>query len=190
MAGALHDPCSLIFRCIRITDIDRYTSFAHREYRILMQYAGSHVGKLAEFTVSDRLDWLWIVDDPWICDQKSGDIGPVLITGCPHCPRNDRSCDIRTSTRKCFDGSILFGAVKSRNDRTLCFCKTLRQYFICFLRHKVAILIKKDHFCRIHKFISKVVCHNDTIQILTAGRCVINTCFIFKILGDFLKFFL
>lgn len=70
-AGALHDPGSLIFRCIRITDIDRYTSFAHREYRILMQYAGSHVGELAEFTVSDRLDRLWIVDDPWICDQKS-----------------------------------------------------------------------------------------------------------------------
>ena len=71
LAGTLYDQGSLCLRIIGIADIDRNAGLSYREYRILMQYAGSHVGELAEFTVSDRLDRLWIVDDPWICDQKS-----------------------------------------------------------------------------------------------------------------------
>ena len=67
----LADDGALVGRAVRVLDLDGDVDLANREDGLLLENGGSHVGELAEFTVSDRLDRLWIVDDPWICDQKS-----------------------------------------------------------------------------------------------------------------------
>ena len=125
MAGALHDPGSCIIRCIRVADIDRDTGFPYREYGIFMKHSGAHIRKLTELAVCDRLDWLRIVDNPWIRDQETGYIRPVLIAGCMHSSCYDRTCDIRTSSGEGLNRSVLLRSIKARNDCSLYPCKTL-----------------------------------------------------------------
>ena len=162
-AGALHDQGSFILWCVGIADIDRNSNLAHREDCIFMKYSCSHVGKFAKFAICDRLDGLWILDDPWIRDQKSRDIRPVLIQVSHSCTGNQRSCDIRTAAGKCDNGSVFFRTVESRDDSKFFTFKTKGEQFVCFLVIQTAILMKADHVCGIDKTKSQIICHNDTI---------------------------
>ena len=70
-AGALHDQSTRILRTVCIFNIDRNTFLAEREDRICMQYGRSHIGKLAQFPVRDRLDRLRILYDVRIGHQET-----------------------------------------------------------------------------------------------------------------------
>ena len=190
MAGALHDPGSLIIRRVGIADVDRNSRFSHREHCVLVKHAGAHIGKLAQLTVCDRLDRLRILNDARICNEKARHVRPVLIAGRMYRARHNRSCDIGTASGKGLDRSVRQCPVESRNYRTLAFFQTFSQHLVGLLCVKSPVLLEGNHLCRIHELVAKVVCHNDTIQIFAAGRRIINTRLIFKVLTDLFEFFL
>ena len=190
MAGALHDPGSLVIRRVGIADVDRNPCFSHREHCVLMKHAGAHIGKLAQLTVCDRLDRLRILDDARICNEKARHIRPVLIAGGMYRTRHDGSRDVGTASGKGLDRSVRQCPVESRNYRTLAFLQTLCQHLVGLLRVKSSVLLEENYLCRIHKLVAKVIRHNDTVQIFAAGRRIVNPRFIFKVLTDLFEFFL
>ena len=44
-----------------------------------MQHGRAHIGKLAQFSVSDRLDLFRVRDDIRVCNQKAGYVRPVFV---------------------------------------------------------------------------------------------------------------
>ena len=154
MTGALYDPCSLILRCVCISDIDRNTCLTDRENGVLVKYACPHIRKLAKLTVCDDLDRLRMINNTWICDQETGNIGPVLIACGMHRSGYDGTGDVRSASGECLDRAICLCSVKSRNNCSLHTLQTLLEQLICLLRHKTAILVKSDRIGRIYKFIS------------------------------------
>ena len=98
LAGAFHDPGSCILRTVGIADVDRDPLSSYRKDCILMENAGSHVGKLPQFSVGDSFNSFRLVDDPGICDQEAGYICPVFIYICLDSPCHDRTCHIRTAS--------------------------------------------------------------------------------------------
>ena len=63
-----------------------------------MKHGRSHVGKLAQLTVGDRLNRFRIRNDMRIGYKETGHVSPVLIEVCVHGACHDRTCDIRTSS--------------------------------------------------------------------------------------------
>ena len=162
-AGTLYDQCALVLWSIGVADIDRDADFTDREDRILMKYSCPHIRKFTKFTVGDCLDGFWICNNAWICDQKSGYIGPVFIQVSHSCTGNQRACDIRTAAGKCDNGSVFFRTVESRDDSKFFPFKTKGEQFVCFLVIQTAVFMKADHFSCIDKTKSQIICHNDTI---------------------------
>ena len=153
-----------------------------------MKYGCSHIRQLAQFSVCDHIDRLWILDDSRISNQETRYIGPVLIHVCMHSLCNDRSCNIRSATGKCLDTSVRFCPVESRDDCTFRILQSCRQDLMRLISVKITIFIKYDHFCSIDKFISKICRHNDTIQIFSTGSRIISSDFLAEVCTDCLKF--
>ena len=133
-ACAFDDKSTFVFRLVRIADIDRDARLAYREDRILVKYAGSHVGQLAQLFVGDRLDRFRVLDDPRICDQESGYICPVLIEICSDRKSYQRTCDIRTAAGKCHNLPVSLCAVESRDHCGMLIFQLLREKIVCDVR--------------------------------------------------------
>ena len=188
VAGTCHDHGSFIFRLVGITDVDRNTRFAYREDRILMKHSCSHIGKLTKLAVCNYINGLRILNETRVCYQETRHIGPVLIEICFCCFCNDGTGNIRSTSGKCLDLAICISTIESRNDSLLQFCQFLFHQFIGSLCIKFSIFIKTDHLCGIHKRESQIICHNNAIQVLTTGCCIITSCFFLKLLCDHFKF--
>ncbi len=154
-----------------------------------MKHCRSHIGKLPQLPVRNGLNPFRPVNDPGIRHQETGDIRPVLIYICVHCPGYDRAGNIGPAPGKCPDTSVRPGAIKAGNDSSLCLCQTFFQQFIRLLRQKGTILIKSDDFRRIDKGIVQIPGHNNTVQILSPGSCIFLPGLPFKLLCNFMKFF-
>ena len=68
--------------------------------------------------------------------------------------------------------------------------KTFGQKVIRLIHKKTAVFVKGDYFRRIDKFKSKIVCHNNTVQVFTAGSGVLSSCFLTEVLSDNFKLFI
>ena len=185
--GCFYDQSSLVLWCICILDVDRNTGFSYREDRILVEYAGSHVGKLTKFFICDGFDRFWIFYDSRIGNQETGNICPVLIQICLDCLGYERTGDIRAASWKCNDCSIFCCTVKSRDDCMLQLCKAGRQDLICYLSVESTVFFKSYNFCCIYKLVTKVGSHYLTVQELTTGSSIVGTAFCRKILLDHFK---
>ncbi len=53
---------------------------------------------------------------------------------------------------------------------------------------KASVFTENDHFCSIHKFISQIIRHDDTVQIFASGCGIIFSCLACKVLTDQGKF--
>ena len=190
LTGALYDQSTFILRAVCVTDIDRNSLFTNRENGILMKNSSSHVGKLTKFSVCDCLDRLRIVNDAWICYKKTGNVRPVLINICMNSFCNQRSGHIRTTSGKCLYRAICTCAVKSRNNRMLGFAEFFGKEFIGLLRFQITSFIKTDHRSCIHKIISKVCSHDLTIEELSSGCRILDSCLCTEIFIDFLELLL
>ena len=82
LAGASHDPGTVVFRRIGVSDIDGNTLLTYREDGILMKDAGTHVSQFTQFFVGDGLDRNRIFHDARVGYQETGYIGPVLVEVC------------------------------------------------------------------------------------------------------------
>ena len=153
-----------------------------------MQNAGSHVGKLSEFKISDMLDRQRVLHHARVCHQHSRYVCPVLIDIRLSCPCNDRSCYIRSSAREQADFSA-FGvtAVKSRNNGSLMFCQLLGKSFVGLIGQESSSVIKEDQLLCIHKVISEICSDQCCRKIFTAAYYVILRASCLDISADLLK---
>ncbi|CDF44173.1 unknown [Roseburia sp. CAG:100] len=127
LAGVTYDPCTLIFRCVGILDIDRDTFFSDRENSILMKYGCTHVRQFTQFTICNDINSFRILDDTGICDLKAGYICPVLIYISLYSLGYDRTCDIRTTSGKSLYYAVSHSAVETWNNSSLYILKSLGQ---------------------------------------------------------------
>ena len=138
-----------------------------------MEHGSTHVCKLPKFPVGNCLDSFRPVDDPRISDQETGHIRPVLIHIGMHRLRHNGTCDIRSASGEGLDRTILLRAVKAGDHGILHLLQLRFQSGIRLVRMEVSVLIKDDNLCGIHKRKAQILCHHDTVQILSAGRRVI-----------------
>ena len=103
------------------------------------------------------------------------------------CFCNNGPGNIRTAAGECFHPSVSTNSIKSRNDSFFTFRKLLRQNLVGLVCIQISFFIKKDYGCRIDKLISKIICHKNTIQILSAGSRIIRAGLFLKVFGNCLK---
>src|SRR5699024_10818059 len=144
-SGAFHYKRSLVLRTVGIPDIDGNAFLLYREDSVFVEHGGSHIGKLAELSVCDRLDHSRIIHDPGICHKESGDVRPVLIEICMNSFGNQRSGNIRTASGEGLHHTVLHSSVESRDHCALAFCETFHQKDVCIIRVKDPVYIKPDH---------------------------------------------
>ena len=181
LAGALHNPGSVILRLVRVLDVDRNAFMANRENGIFVQNAGTHVRQLAQLLVSDGMNGNRIVHDPRIRHQEPGHIRPVLVDADMAGTCHDGAGDIRSAAGEGFHLSVCAAPVKSRNDRIFQPGKLL---FGLFLRPgliQLTVLVKKDDLRRVHEREAEVLCHDVSVQILAAGSRVITVRLVLQI---------
>ena len=82
-----------------------------------MQNRSSHIGKLAQFLISDTIDDLCFGNDARITNHKSRNIRPVFVKIGVHSARNDRTRDIASAAAERFDLSIGIFSVKAGDHR-------------------------------------------------------------------------
>ena len=128
-----------------------------------MKNRRSHIGQFSQFPVSDRIDWLGIVNDPGICHQKAGHIGPVLIEIRVNSSRHDRTGNVRAASGKGLDRPVFLCPVKSRNHCAVQISQFLGDQFFCDLSVKLAVSVEADHLCRIYKGKSQISRHDLSI---------------------------
>ena len=188
LAGTSHNPGAIVLRGIGITDIDGNPLLTDRENSILMQYRCSHIGKLPKLSIGNYLNPLGAVNDSGVCNQETGNIGPVLIYISLYSLGNDGARYVRASSGEGLYPAVGKGTIKSRNYCILAVSQSCRQYSICLLRIKFTVLIKENNGCCINKLISQIICHDDSVQILTPGSRIIASGFFLKVLLDGNKF--
>ena len=93
-AGAFHYQSAGILGFIGVSDVDWNTFLAYREDCILMENAGSHIGKLTKLPVCNRFDWHRILHEARIGHQESGHIGPVFVDIGVNGLRYNGACDV------------------------------------------------------------------------------------------------
>ena len=162
-AGTFNDQRTRILRTVGIADVDRDTFLSYREDGFFMKHGSTHVCQLAKLYISDGIDHFRIFDDTWICDQETGYIGPVLIQISMDCFCDQRTCDIGSASGEGCYLSFCGCTIKSRNDCIVTFCQACRKLFIGCFCIKCAVFMENDHFSCIDKFISQVICHDDTV---------------------------
>ena len=128
-----------------------------------MQHGRAHIGKLAQFSVSDRLDLFRVRDDIRVCDQKAGYVRPVFVNIRMNRLCNDRTGDIGAASGERANASVRICAIKARHNRVFHVLKAFAQYFVGLYCIEFAIFLKKYDLCRIDKFISQISRHYDTV---------------------------
>ena len=154
LAGASHDPGTVVFRRIGIADIDGNTLLAYREDGILMQYGSSHICQLAKFAVSDGLNSLGMIDDSGICDQETGHIRPILIDIRFGSLSNNRTSNIGSASGEGLYRSVRHRTVESGNYRFLALCQSGTKYFVGLRCIKLTVFIEENYSCRINEIIA------------------------------------
>ena len=185
--GTLYNQCTFVFRAVCIADVDRNSLFTNREDRILMKNGCSHVRKLTKLSVCNCLDGFRIVYDTRIGYKETGNISPVLIDICMDRFCNQGSCYISTTSGKCLYRTICTCSVESRDNRMLGFAEFLGKEFVGLLSFQITVFIKTDYSSRIHKIVSKICSHDLTIEELTSGCRILDSCLCTEILIDLLE---
>ena len=129
----------------------------------------------------------WVVDDPWICYQNTGNIGPVLIQ-----IRMNRFCyqrtgNVGTTTGKSNNGSVGHSPVKTRDNCMVISCQTLRKKFVGCISIKMAVFVKTDHIGGIDKLKAKVFGHDLAVKIFATRSSIHSAGFGKKLFFDGFK---
>ena len=190
VAGAFHNNRTFILWAVGVADIDRDTFLTKRENSIFVQYSGSHISQFPEFFVCNCLNDGRIVYDTRICYQHTGNIGPVFIQICMDRFCNDRSRYIRTSTGKCLHTSIMERSIKSRDYCMIDSFQSFCQLFISHLIVQISVIFKENTFCRIHKCVTQIICHHDTVQEFSSGCCIVTSCLRNEVFLNLCKLFI
>ena len=154
LAGASHDPGTVVFRRIGIANIDGNTLLAYREDGILMQYGSSHICQLAKFAVGDGLNSLGMIDDSGICDQETGHIRPILIDIRFGSLSHNRTGNIGSASGEGLYRSVRHRTVESGNYRFLALCQSGTKYFVGLRCIKLTVFIEENYGCRINEIIA------------------------------------
>ena len=173
LTGTFHNPGAVVFRPVRIADVDRNSLSADRKNRIFMQNTRAHIRQLTQFLVGDRLDCRRIVHNSGIRDKEARDVRPVLVHIRSASAGNNRAGDIGAAAGECFDPAVKALPEETGNYRLLHLLQPLSQNLFCFTGIQRALFRKEDHFRRIDEFISKVRGHQNAVEILAAGSRVI-----------------
>ena len=168
-----NDHRSLIVRTVGIADVDRDSRIADREDRILMENGCSHVGKLAKLLVGDRFNHARILNKTGIRHQKARNVGPVLVKIGVYRACNDRARDIRAAAREGLDRTVRHASVEARNDGAIMLLQDRGKNDIGFLGIKITVLAEEDILLRINEIKAKVICENNSVQILAAAGDVV-----------------
>ena len=128
-----------------------------------MQHGRAHIGKLAQFSVSDRLDLFRVRDDIRVCNQKAGYVRPVFVNIRMNRLCNDRTGDIGAASGERANASVRICAIKARHNRAFHVLKAFAKYLVGLYCIEFAIFLKKYDLCRIDKFISQISRHYDTV---------------------------
>ena len=190
LAGALHNPCAVILRLVRILDVDRNALVTHRDDGILVQNARTHIGKLAKLLIGNGADRRRRIHNSRICHKESGHIRPVFIDADVTGPRNNGACDVRASAGEGFHLSVKATAIEARNHRIFQTRELFCGLFLRFALIKLTILVKKDDLRRIHKGEAKILRHHASVQILSAGCRVVAIRLLLEVLLDGAEFIL
>ena len=182
LAGAFHNPCPVIVRRIGIADIDGNPFLSYRENSVLMENRCPHIGKLPQLLIGDGIDAYGVGDDTGIRNQETRNISPVFINLRMNSLCHDGSCNIGTSPGKSMDSTVRHSAVKTGNYRILFFFQSCGHHLIRFVRIKIPVLVKENHFRRINKSKFQIGRHDDAVQIFSSGSCIILSRFFLKII--------
>ncbi len=96
--------------------------------------------------------------------------------------------DIGAASGEGLHGAVRLRAVKSGHNGLFALGKPCREHFIGLFRIEIAILVKENHRSRINKLIAQIICHDNSVQILSPGRRIIGTGLIFKVFFNRLEF--
>ena len=146
------DDRTSIVRPVCVLDHERNARLLYREYRILVQDACAHVGKLAQFGIGDMRNGQRIVHDAGVGRQKARHVRPVFVQVRTQTTRHDGSGNIAAAAVEQFNLSIFGGAVKARHDkaaRTILGC--LAQTFARTLFVQCSVVIEHHGICRVHE---------------------------------------
>ena len=176
LAGAGHNPGAVVLGRISVADVDGDSLLTDREDSVLMHHVESHVGQLPQLPVCNDVDSLGIVDDPRIRHQNAGHIGPVLVHIRMDRLRHDGAGDVRAAPGEGLHRPVRFRAVKARHHGAPAFREPGRERSVGSLPVKAAVLIEQHRFGGVHELKAQIGGHDDSVQILSPGRCVVPAC--------------
>ena len=64
------------------------------------------------------------------------------------------------------------------------------QLFISHLIVQISVIFKENTFCRIHKCVTQIICHHDTVQEFSSGCCIVTSCLRNEVFLNLCKLFI